>query len=464
MKKLNFKYLALLLLSITCFLVACTVTTPTSNQSDEESISFTQSEDLESFEDSEQSSLESLEESEQESASEESSTEHSHVFNKQVKEEKYLKDVATCQHGDLYYYSCECGEMGEDYFDNFLNIPCDYSAEIEDPKYLRRAATCQKGTEYYKSCTMCGSAAFADTFFSDTLGDHSYTEQNPSSTCLKEDATLESPAIYYVSCKCGALGDETFTYGDPLREYTEQEKKSYAPTSLTLTLYDPQNSVYGITYNTEKQPLKPIIQVATKTDLSDMVEYPAHFEEFSHIPQKGASSSSYYIVKAEIDLEPNTTYYYRAYDKYVDVGSQYTKLITKDPTAESFTFAHLADTQSSNNVGTAFGTVLSHVTTSSDFIVHTGDVVEWSLYENEWTNMLHTNYSYLSTIPMMAISGNHETTYQAGNNETYKHFNHNIPTQSTTTTGYYYSFIYHCHDLIYGFWNYTSLTFMAYGR
>jgi 3',5'-cyclic AMP phosphodiesterase CpdA len=42
----------------------------------------------------------------------------------------------------------------------------------------------------------------------------------------------------------------------------------------------------------------------------------------------------------------------------------------------------------------------------------------------------------------MAISGNHETTYQlAGSNETYKHFNNKIPYQ-TTKKGYFYSFTY----------------------
>ena len=41
----------------------------------------------------------------------------------------------------------------------------------------------------------------------------------------------------------------------------------------------------------------------------------------------------------------------------------------------------------------------------------------------------------------MAISGNHETTYKNGNNETYKHFNYKIPEQQTDK-GFYYSFSY----------------------
>lgn len=422
MRNFSLKCFALLLTFFALFLTACKASR--SNSTSEEGL-----QDSEQYIESDDSS------------NKESQSVHTHNFNKQVKEERYLKDAATCKHGAQYYYTCDCGEIGEEYFENGETISCDYSAEIEDEKYLRRKATCQRGAEYYKSCTMCGSAAYRETFISPEFGDHSYTDENPDFDSLKEDATFESPAIYYKSCICGALSEETFTYGEPLRSYTEQEKKAFAPTSLTLTLYDPQKSIYGITYNTQSQPLRPIIQVSTNADLSNAIEFHAHFEKHSNIPEKGVLSADYYIVKAEIDLEPNTTYYYRAYDKHVDVGSQVTMLVTKDTTAENFTFAHLADTQSSTNVGTAFGTVLSHVTTS-DFIVHTGDVVEWSLYENEWTNMLHTNYAYLSTIPMMAISGNHETTYQNGNNETYKHFNHKIPTQTSTTHGYYYSFIY----------------------
>ena len=41
----------------------------------------------------------------------------------------------------------------------------------------------------------------------------------------------------------------------------------------------------------------------------------------------------------------------------------------------------------------------------------------------------------------MAISGNHETTYKHGSDETFKHFNQKI-TEQDTKLGYYYSFTY----------------------
>ena len=144
-------------------------------------------------------------------------------------------------------------------------------------------------------------------------------------------------------------------------------------------------------------------------------------------------------------MQANETYTYRAYDKYMDIGTDTTTLQTKDLTATKFTFAHVSDSQTSasdnsgNGSGTCFAQTLSMLTKKSDFIVHTGDVVEWGKYEGYWKAMLDDNFSYLSKIPMMAISGNHETTYRNGTNETFKHFNYKIPTQTSTSKGFFYS-------------------------
>lgn len=95
------------------------------------------------------------------------------------------------------------------------------------------------------------------------------------------------------------------------------------------------------------------------------------------------------------------------------------------------------------NAGDAFSNVLKSVSGLSDlrFMVHTGDVVEYSKYQSYWTNMLNANIKYLSKIPVMAISGNHETTYKNGVNETFNRFNYKIP-QQQTDLGFYYSFSY----------------------
>lgn len=364
---------------------------------------------------------------------------HTHDFNCKVQEDKFLKSEASCSSAKLYYYSCECGEKSENTFSVGSKLSHDYSAEIVKEEYFKREANCQTGAEYYKSCVYCGAKSYK-SFFTDELGDHAYTQETPNAKYIKEEATLTSSAVYYKSCVCGLKGEDTFVYGDPLREYTDEEKTDYKPTSLTVTLYDTETSTYGFTYNTSKAPLRPVIQIAEGENFAEYKEYAATVtKETSYTTAN--DSFTYYIVKAEVQLDALKTYTYRAYDKYVDIGTELATLETKDLSATSFTFAHASDSQCSDNTGVYFGKALAQITETSDFIVHTGDVVEWSKYEDQWKNMLDTNFQYLSKIPVMAISGNHETTYQNGSNETFKHFNNKM-TEQDTELGYYYSFTY----------------------
>ena len=43
---------------------------------------------------------------------------HTHKFNCRDTSEKYLKSSAECTHKAEYYLSCECGEKGEDTFED----------------------------------------------------------------------------------------------------------------------------------------------------------------------------------------------------------------------------------------------------------------------------------------------------------------------------------------------------------
>lgn len=367
---------------------------------------------------------------------------HQHEFTQKVTDAKYIQAEATCEKAAQYYLSCECGEHGEETFAYGKPLEHSYTASIESEEYLKTPATCQTGAEYYKSCELCGKKSYT-TFFSETLGEHVFNQKKATKAYLKEEATTASAAIYYMSCECGAPGTETFEYGEKLREYTEEEKALYRPTSLTVTLYDTAESVYGFTYNTQSSPLLPVIQIAQDSNFVDYVEYSVFVEKATSYAKEGSKDIeiTYYVSKAEIELEESTTYTYRVYDKRVGVGTDLVTFTTKDLSATKFTFAHLSDSQMTNSTGENLGKVLANVMQSSDFVVHTGDLVEWSKYESEWEDMLHDNFEYFSKIPVMAISGNHETTYQNGKQETYKHFNHNIPEQNVDK-GYYYSFTY----------------------
>lgn len=49
-----------------------------------------------------------------------------HVFDKEVVEEKYLKSKATCTEKAKYYYSCSCGAVGTETFEDGEVISCNY--------------------------------------------------------------------------------------------------------------------------------------------------------------------------------------------------------------------------------------------------------------------------------------------------------------------------------------------------
>ena len=365
-------------------------------------------------------------------------TEHTHDYSRKAVEDQYLKAAATCTSAAEYYYSCACGEKGEESFRDGKSLGHDYTVKAEDSQYIKTEKTCQQEAEYFYSCANCGGAG-RETFTVEGLGDHVFDQEVPADIYLKAEATFTSSAEYYTSCVCGLQGVNTFFYGEKLRDYTDEEKVPYTPTSLTVTLYDTENSTYGFTYNTQSKPLKPVIQVSVGENFADYQEYTASVQSETSYLKDSGESFTYYIVKAEVPLESNTTYTYRAYDKHVQVGSEVATMTTKDTKATTFTFAHVSDSQGAS---ARFREVLKCMSSSVDFLVHTGDFVENSKWESEWNSMIHGSFNYLSKIPVMAISGNHETTYKNGNNETFKHFNNKIPVQSSTNLGYFYSFIY----------------------
>lgn len=367
-----------------------------------------------------------------------SSAGHNHRFSVKKAEEEYLKTEADCLTAAEYYFSCECGEKGETTFVDGKPLNHDYSAEILEEEYFKTEADCQTGAEYYFACSRCGLKSKSKTFISDELGDHVYNKEVADAKYLKAEANFDNGAEYYKSCVCGAVGEETFFYGDPLKTYTEEEKIPFTPTSLTVTLYDAAESVYGFTYNTLSEPLRPVIQAAKGDSLNDCVEYAAtSVTEYSSWDENG-NTLQYYVVKVEVPMEMGETYTYRAYDKYVDVGSAAVTFEAKDTTSDKFSFIHISDTQDGP---TNFGDVLSHVVGQNDFVVHTGDVVEDSRYEHEWTEMLQDNFEYVSKIPVMALAGNHEAVYLSGEHEVFKHFNYDL-TRQDTEKGVYYSFVY----------------------
>ncbi len=234
-------------------------------------------------------------------------------------------------------------------------------------------------------------------------------------------------------------------------EISDSLRPYYKPTCVTLSLYDTAKNSYGFTWNTEYEPISSVVQICEGDTFieENCIEISATIEyDTANFP----SPALIYISKAVADLKPNTTYTYRAYDKGAKIGSNSATFKTANFSADSFSFVHVSDSQvdagesdigfEAIGTGKVFGTTLAGlVKTNPSFLLHTGDIVEYSKYESYWRNQLDYNGKYIRALPIMPISGNHETTYRAGSNEIYKHFNVKMEEQETKR-GFYYAFDY----------------------
>ena len=326
-----------------------------------------------------------------------------------------------------------------------------------------KSPTCtEKGNSIYYTCS-CGKifakkgAIYVETTLDAVtlkMKGHNYEAERISDEYFVSEATETTPQVFAKSCvSCGKKSEnDTFTYGKTLKEYEEADVALYQPNCFTMSLYDAANCVYGFTWNTDAEPARPILKIKDKTSGEEKIVRADFVAADSLKTENGADTAiKYYSCKAKITLEPDSEYIYSVGDNYLNAFTEATEIKTVNPSETgSWRFIHVSDSQSEGNVkdggigtGKDFSRVLSNVSALSDvrFMVHTGDVVEYSKYQSYWENMLNDNFKYLSKLPVMAISGNHETTYKCGKNETFNRFYYNIPKQETDL-GFYYSFSY----------------------
>ena len=383
---------------------------------------------------------------------------------------------ATCEAGgNEEYYKCSCGDVAvktggvwakKTLSDVTIAGGHKYSAEIGEIE-----STCDKnGVKAHYECERCGGLFVKEgneykkvnaENLATAKRNHVFDQKKIADKYLVSEATETAAQTFVFSCVCGAKSDgadaHTFTVGKTLAEYETADKNLYEPSSFTLSLYDAENCVYGFTWAVKTLPARPIVKIGKGNSLGgDYIEVRADYAEASsyEYASGGDKSINYYVCKAEIELEANTEYVYTVGDKYIGKFTEETKIKSVDPeltAATNWRFAHVSDSQAEGNVenggtgtGAAYGAALGCIAndhTNNKFILHTGDFVEYSRYESYWANMLGENFAHVARMPVMALSGNHETTYKNGSNETFKHFDYKIPSQNTEL-GFYYSFSY----------------------
>lgn len=256
--------------------------------------------------------------------------------------------------------------------------------------------------------------------------------------------------VWYDSLVLSSRETSSNTY--PFTIYIDKivitETSVYEPESVTLSLYNSDTA--GVTWQSKKAPIEPVVQVSLGTtfDESNYVEYPATYQSYATVEYSTEAAISSYSMKAALTgLVAGNTYTYRCYDKGRCLGSEYFTFVSPDSSVSEFKFVHVGDSQvdfSYGLTGEPFNNTLKGIDLNQfnpNFILHTGDMVEWSKYEKSWSQMLNFNKDYFTSIPFAAISGNHEASYRNGEYETFRHFNYEL-TEQTTNKGIYYSFDY----------------------
>lgn len=162
-----------------------------------------------------------------------SKLDHTHIYDQKNEDQKYIKTPATCSSYGEYYYSCICGEAGEETFtikqygghvyettwtydENYHYLKATCCDEVsQKAKHSGGTATCEKKAV----CSTCGQEY-------GELKEHNYNQKVIDEKYICTPATCTQNAIYYFSCICGEKGTKTFEV-EGLLEHTYSEEWIY---------------------------------------------------------------------------------------------------------------------------------------------------------------------------------------------------------------------------------------------
>lgn len=406
-------------------------------------------------------------------------TKHEHTYT------EVAAAQATCiERGNIEYYKCDCGKTfvkrGGEYVEaSSGEIFTEPLGHAFTKRVKEIEATCtENGVKAHAYCGDCGKwfvkegssyVEASEDDFSTAKKSHVFDREVVADEYRVAEATDTEPQKFAKSCVCGKGDDShalTFSFGKTLAEYKSYDAALYDPHALAVSIYDAAKNVYGFTWNADKVSSRPVLEIREAGSGDEYRVIGASSEEMSSYDHNGADYKDkseavgkkidVNYMRARAGLKADAEYEYRVGDKYLGRYTDYATIKAANPDETGvWRFAHVSDSQTDINKNTGgvgsetyFAKTLGGIAASDGnrFIVHTGDVVEWSGYESYWRYMFDGNFNYLSAIPTMAVSGNHDTTYKSGDNrngshETNKHFDYSIPDQSTAL-GFYYSYSY----------------------
>ena len=214
-----------------------------------------------------------------------------------------------------------------------------------------------------------------------------------------------------------------------------EEAAAQKAESVILSIYDSDTNSYSVTWRTEKADY-PTVKISSESAPEEKT-VSAYCDE----------CDTGYVNRAVFyNLDYDTEYTYTIYNSNgTELYTDTFKTGSKAP--ETVTFMHVSDTQDEDYNGQVWAKLMDNAysnTGSPDFILHTGDMVQYGGKEELWSQMIGNVQSYVSSVPLMLTSGNHSywSDYLDGASDIeYNHTTIKLPEQKTEN-GQYYSFDY----------------------
>ena len=212
--------------------------------------------------------------------------------------------------------------------------------------------------------------------------------------------------------------------------------QNLTPHTITLSIYNDTATEFGVTWQTEAEG-NPILEYTTTDD--------CNFANATVVIGTCTLGMGAFKNQAVFkNIHTGKKYLWRVGDNngtYSDVFEAQFPLHNED----KLNFLIVTDTQDEEHHGTwmKYPTIDAlKLNPNAEFIIHTGDMVQEGGNSEMWKMMLENTYNFFLSMPVAAISGNHD--YWRGYLHDYRnildhHYAINYPNQNTTN-GIYYSF------------------------
>lgn len=247
------------------------------------------------------------------------------------------------------------------------------------------------------------------------------------------DVTVDNSRIWLTDGKYNLSNSESSNKIKISTDKISSKTSAFEVYSVLLSVFDSDTNSYSVTWHTEDFTSSKVI-----------LEQTGNLEMSEITPYCDQGNGDFVNRAVFYNLDSSAEYAYKILDS--DDNVLYTSSFTTfEESPNELTFMHISDTQDEEFNGEVWKKLMldaySH-TDNLDFIIHTGDMVQYGGDEELWKNMLGNVSGYVSSVPTILTSGNHSywSDYTKGySNIEYNHTTVNLP-QQNEKNGIYYSF------------------------